>query len=123
MPAGLGTDTGGSTRIPAALTGTAGFRPSVGNGGAERRYDDAYGVVPISHTRDTVGPMARSAADIALLDGVITGAGPLPAVALNGLRIGLPAPLWAGLERQVEDVARAALKSSKQQASCLYRSR
>ncbi|ALE57115.1 indoleacetamide hydrolase [Paraburkholderia sp. RL17-368-BIF-A] len=110
VPAGLGTDTGGSTRIPAALTGTAGFRPSVGNGGAERRYDDAYGVVPISHTRDTVGPMARSAADIALLDGVITGAGPLPAVALNGLRIGLPAPLWAGLERQVEDVARAALK-------------
>ncbi|WP_027798312.1 indoleacetamide hydrolase [Paraburkholderia dilworthii] len=110
VPAGLGTDTGGSTRIPAALTGTAGFRPSVGNGGAERRYHDPDAVVPISHTRDTVGPMARSAADIALLDGVITGAGPLPTVALNGLRVGLPAPLWEGLERQVEDVARAALK-------------
>jgi mandelamide amidase len=110
VPAGLGTDTGGSTRIPAALTGTAGFRPSVGNGGAERRYHDPNAVVPISHTRDTVGPMARSVADIALLDGVITGAGALPAVALNGLRIGLPAPLWEGLERQVEDVARAALK-------------
>jgi mandelamide amidase len=110
VPAGLGTDTGGSTRIPAALTGTAGFRPSVGNGGAERRYHDPNAVVPISHTRDTVGPMARSVADIALLDGVITGAGALPAIALNGLRIGLPAPLWEGLERQVEDVARAALK-------------
>ncbi|MFM0551263.1 indoleacetamide hydrolase [Paraburkholderia sediminicola] len=110
VPAGLGTDTGGSTRIPAALTGTAGFRPSVGNGGAERRYHDPNAVVPISHTRDTVGPMARTVADIALLDGVITGAGALPAVALNGLRIGLPAPLWEGLERQVEDVARAALK-------------
>ncbi len=109
-PAGLGTDTGGSTRIPAALTGTAGFRPSVGNGGSERRYHDPDAVVPISHTRDTVGPMARSAADIALLDGVISGAGPLPAIALNGLRIGLPAPLWAGLAQQVEDVARAALK-------------
>jgi mandelamide amidase len=110
VPAGLGTDTGGSTRIPAALTGTAGFRPSVGNGGAERRYHDPNAVVPISHTRDTVGPMARTVADIALLDGVITGAGALPAVALNGLRIGLPAPHWAGLERQVEDVARAAVK-------------
>ena len=55
-PAGLGTDTGGSTRIPAALTGIAGFRPSVGDGGAERRYHDPNAVVPISHTRDTVGP-------------------------------------------------------------------
>jgi Asp-tRNA(Asn)/Glu-tRNA(Gln) amidotransferase A subunit family amidase len=108
-PAGLGTDTGGSTRIPAALTGIAGFRPSVGNGGAERRYHDPNAVVPISHTRDTVGPMARTVADIALLDGVITGAGPLQPVTLNGLRIGLPAPLWEGLERQVEQVARAAL--------------
>ncbi|AXE96309.1 MULTISPECIES: indoleacetamide hydrolase [Paraburkholderia] len=110
VPAGLGTDTGGSTRIPAALTGTVGFRPSVGNGGAERRYHDPLAVVPISHTRDTVGPMARTVADIALLDGVITGAGALPALTLNGLRIGLPAPLWEGLERQVDDVARAALK-------------
>ncbi|MGF6770441.1 Asp-tRNA(Asn)/Glu-tRNA(Gln) amidotransferase A subunit family amidase [Paraburkholderia sp. GAS199] len=109
-PAGLGTDTGGSTRIPAALTGIAGFRPSVGNGGAERRYHDPDAVVPISHTRDTVGPMARTVADIALLDGVITGAGPLPALTLNGLRIGLPAPLWDGLEKQLDDVARAALQ-------------
>ncbi|MDR8395313.1 MULTISPECIES: indoleacetamide hydrolase [Paraburkholderia] len=110
-PAGLGTDTGGSTRIPAALTGTAGFRPSVGNGGAERRYHDPGAVVPISHTRDTVGPMARTVADIALLDGVITGAGALPAITLRGLRIGLPAPLWEGLERQVADVTKAALKT------------
>jgi Asp-tRNA(Asn)/Glu-tRNA(Gln) amidotransferase A subunit family amidase len=109
-PAGLGTDTGGSTRIPAALTGIAGFRPSVGNGGAERRYHDPDAVVPISHTRDTVGPMARTVADLALLDGVITAAGELPSIGLKGLRIGLPEPLWEGLEQQVEDVARAALR-------------
>ncbi|NIF52864.1 indoleacetamide hydrolase [Burkholderia sp. Ax-1724] len=110
VPAGLGTDTGGSTRIPAALTGTAGLRPSVGNGGAERRYHDPDAVVPISHTRDTVGPMARSVADLALLDGVISGDGTLPTLAPDQLRIGLPEPLWDGLEAQVEGVARAALR-------------
>lgn len=109
VPAGLGTDTGGSTRIPAALTGIAGFRPSVGNGGASRRYHDPNAVVPISHTRDTVGPMARSVADIALLDQVITDSAPLVTLDLRGLRVGLPSPLWEGLEPEVEAVARAAL--------------
>ena len=108
-PAGLGTDTGGSTRIPAALCGIAGLRPSVGDGGAGRRYHDPQAVVPISHTRDTVGPMARTVADLALLDGVITGHGPLAPALVANLRIGLPAPLWEGLERALEDVARGAL--------------
>ena len=107
--AGLGSDTGGSTRIPAALTGIAGFRPSVGNGGAERRYHDPHAVVPISHTRDTVGPMARTVADVALLDGVMTNDSTLPDVPLSALRIGLPEPLWADLERATEEVARDAL--------------
>lgn len=66
FPAGLGTDTGGSCRIPAALCGVIGFRPTTG------RYA-GDGVVPISHTRDTVGPLARSVRDIALFDGVLSG--------------------------------------------------
>ena len=82
----------------------------MGNGGAERRYHDPDAVVPISHTRDTVGPMARTVADVALLDGVITGDTSLPAVTLAGLRIGIPGPFWTDLEHAVENAARAALK-------------
>lgn len=105
---GLGTDTGGSTRIPAALTGTVGLRPSVGNGGAQRRYDDTNMVVPISHTRDTVGPMGRTVADVALLDSVITGTPMAVAVPLRGKRFGILPALWAGLDRDVENVMKAA---------------
>jgi mandelamide amidase len=64
-PGGLGTDTGGSVRIPAALNGIAGFRPTI------HRYPQV-GVTPISSTRDTPGPMARTVADLILLDSVIT---------------------------------------------------
>ncbi|QUC59240.1 hypothetical protein IOD14_22135 [Streptomyces sp. A2-16] len=63
-PAGLGTDTGGSVRVPAALTGIAGLRPTTG------RYP-ADGVTPLSWTRDTIGPMAPTVADLVLLDAVL----------------------------------------------------
>ncbi|WP_338799361.1 indoleacetamide hydrolase [Acidovorax sp. DW039] len=107
-PAGLGTDTAGSSRIPAALCGIAGMRPSVGNGGVQRRYTDTNAVVPLSHTRDTVGPMARSVADLALLDAAIVGRSVPNPVGLKGLRVGVPTSFWAGLDTQVASVAGAA---------------
>lgn len=94
-PGALGTDTGGSLRVPASLCGIVGFRPTTG------RYP-ADGIVPISHTRDTAGPMARRVADCGLLDAVVTGAPPLREVDLRGLRIGVPrAPFWNDLEAEV----------------------
>jgi mandelamide amidase len=103
-PAGLGTDTNGSVRVPAALCGIAGLRPSAG------RYPSA-GIVPISHTRDTAGPMARTVADLVLLDSVITGdASLVEPVALKGLRVGVARGyFWADLDPEVERIASAAL--------------
>lgn len=60
----IGTDTGGSCRIPAACCGVMGFRPSTG------RYP-SDGLLTLSQTRDTVGVLARSIADIARFDEVL----------------------------------------------------
>ena len=105
VPGGIGSDTGGSVRIPAALCGIVGFRPTTG------RWSQA-GIVPISHTRDTAGPMTRSVADCALLDGVVTG-GPteVAAAQLKGLRLGVPKQhFWENLDIELEKICRSALE-------------
>ncbi len=105
VPAGLGTDTGGSCRIPAALCGCVGFRPSDG------RYSQT-GVIPISHTRDTIGPLARSVADISLLDAMCTGK-PLPTFEkpIQDVRIGVPATyFYENLDYELEIVVAKALE-------------
>jgi mandelamide amidase len=106
-PAGLGTDTGGSVRIPAALNGIAGLRPTLG------RYPQA-GITPIAHTRDTAGPMARSVADLAVLDTVVSGTreAVLPAQ-LKGLRLGVPQSLNEGTDAETARVIGAALARLK----------
>jgi mandelamide amidase len=81
-PAGLGTDTGGSVRNPSAWCGISGLRPSI------KRYSQE-GVVPLSWTRDTIGPMARTVEDLALLDSVISGNNKIPNIQISKLRIGI----------------------------------
>ncbi|MCW7945218.1 hypothetical protein AAW14_25145 [Streptomyces hygroscopicus] len=84
VQAGLGTDTGGSVRIPAAVTGTCALRPTVG------RYP-GQGVTPLSSTRDTIGPMAHRVADLALLDGVLSDDDtPIAARPPRSIRLGVP---------------------------------
>jgi mandelamide amidase len=103
--AGLGSDTGGSVRIPAALNGIAGLRPTLG------RYSQE-GITPIAHTRDTAGPMAREVADLVLLDTIITGTRDrVTAPPLAGLRIGINrAAFFRNLDTEVEQATNAALE-------------
>jgi aspartyl-tRNA(Asn)/glutamyl-tRNA(Gln) amidotransferase subunit A len=97
VPAALGTDTGGSVRIPAAACGVSGIKPTHG-------FVSRHGVLPLAWSFDCVGPIARSAADLDLLLRVLAGPDPKdPATAgacspqrptrrlatLHGLRIGV----------------------------------
>jgi aspartyl-tRNA(Asn)/glutamyl-tRNA(Gln) amidotransferase subunit A len=82
----IGTDTGGSVRIPAALCGLVGFKPS-------RQRVPTDGAFPLSYTLDSVGPIARTVADCARADAVMAGEdfsfAPLGSAALKDLRFGL----------------------------------
>jgi indoleacetamide hydrolase len=113
-PAGIGSDTGGSMRIPAALCGVVGFRPTTGRWPSD-------GVVKISDIRDTLGPMAHSVADCALLDAVVCNEPlALSAASLKGVRIGVPRRgFWQPLEASMERAAEAALLTLAQAGAVL----
>jgi aspartyl-tRNA(Asn)/glutamyl-tRNA(Gln) amidotransferase subunit A len=81
----IGTDTGGSCRIPAALCGIVGYKPS-------KQRVPTDGAFPLSYTLDSIGPLARNVADCARTDAVIAGDdyAPLTPAAVAGLRLGVP---------------------------------
>jgi mandelamide amidase len=84
VPAAFGTDTGGSVLNPAAMCGIWGFRPTVGR--VSQR-----GVVPLSHTRDTVGWLARVPEDLVLMDRLHAGVpATISRTTLSDVRIGVP---------------------------------
>jgi aspartyl-tRNA(Asn)/glutamyl-tRNA(Gln) amidotransferase subunit A len=122
----LGTDTAGSIRIPAALCGCVGFKP--GFGVVSRR-----GVVPLSRSLDTVGPLARTVEDVAKAFGVLTGEGvggrvwgvgtnrrdtlhptPYPH-SLKGIRIGVPEDyVFDRVDPEIETSIRDALRAMEE---------
>ncbi|MEJ0077688.1 MAG: amidase [Alphaproteobacteria bacterium] len=81
----IGTDTGGSCRIPAALCGIVGYKPS-------KQRVPTDGAFPLSFTLDSIGPLARSVADCVRGDSVIAGEEyvPLKPAPVAGLRLGVP---------------------------------
>jgi aspartyl-tRNA(Asn)/glutamyl-tRNA(Gln) amidotransferase subunit A len=82
----IGSDTGGSVRQPAALCGIVGYRPSPGQWSIE-------GVFPLCPSLDTVGPLARSARDAAIVFEALTESA-LPEVRIDRLRFGKPARVF-----------------------------
>jgi aspartyl-tRNA(Asn)/glutamyl-tRNA(Gln) amidotransferase subunit A len=80
----IGSDTGGSVRMPAALCGVVGFKPS-------RRRVPTEGAFPLSYSYDSIGPLARSVTDCAKADAILAGQDFLPLLpaALDGLRVGV----------------------------------
>ena len=120
--AALGSDTGGSIRMPANYCGVTGLKTTVG------RVSRA-GVMPLSHSLDTVGPLAQTAADCALLLGLMAGADAADPTASNapvqdyaaatrksarGLTIGIPASFYVDdLDADVARVYEAAIATLK----------
>ncbi|MBS1879462.1 MAG: amidase [Actinobacteria bacterium] len=100
--AGLGSDTTGSIRMPASLCGLVGIRPT-------RGLVPTAGVVPLAWSYDTVGPLARTVADAALLLDVLAGrpAAEPPAPDSAGLRLGLATELLALAAEPIRERIRA----------------
>ena len=98
--AAIGSDTGGSVRIPAALCGLTGFKPT-----QARITRD--GAVPLSTTLDSVGPLARGVADCALVDAVLAGETPAIPDAIPVDRLCLAVPQTLVLDGLEDTVAAA----------------
>jgi len=121
-PLALGSDTGGSIRQPAALTGTVGFKPTYGR-------VSRYGLVAYGSSLDQVGPFGRSVRDAALLTQAIAGHDPLDSTSVNqpvpdfvgqldrdakGLRLGIPKEYFGqGLDPEIRASVESAIDKLK----------
>ncbi len=123
--AALGTETDGSVLCPSSVNGIVGIKTTLG-------LVSRAGVVPIGHSQDTVGPMARSVTDAAILLGAISGFDPddpstrsargrshrdytkfLDPDGMNGARIGIPREVYWGYSERADEIAGAAIKTMK----------
>jgi aspartyl-tRNA(Asn)/glutamyl-tRNA(Gln) amidotransferase subunit A len=113
----LGTDTGGSCRIPAAYNGIVGFKPT-------QRRVPLDGAVPLSSTLDSIGPLARTVACCAALDAVLADEpfAPLQPRPIKGMRLAVP--ITVALDDLDDEVARAferALETLSRQGALIER--
>jgi len=124
----VGTDTGGSIRVPSALCGTVGLKPTFGR-------VSVFGTMPLSPSRDHVGPMARSVADAAILLGLIAGrdphdptSSPRPVEDFHGalrrplrkFRLGRPREhYWEKLDPEVRRVAETAVRDMEKRGAAV----
>jgi aspartyl-tRNA(Asn)/glutamyl-tRNA(Gln) amidotransferase subunit A len=108
--AALGSDTGGSIRLPAAFCGITGYKPTYGSVPTD-------GVVPLAWSLDHVGPMTRTAQDAALLHGVLSGQ-PMKLLPTKNLRVGLArTPYWDQIDAEVDTALTAAVSTMKRLVS------
>ncbi|NMZ02943.1 amidase [Pseudomonas proteolytica] len=119
VPLALGTDTGGSIRIPAALCGTVGFKPSF----ASVPLD---GVFPLASSLDHVGPIANHVEDARLLFEVLAGRACQPAATPRALRVGWITcasfgPVDAELHQQVYQAAQQLFGEALQETDALQK--
>ena len=106
-PLAIGTDTGGSIRQPAAVTGTVGTKPTYG--GVSR-----YGVIALASSLDQVGPCARTVTDTALLHEVIAGHDPRDSTSI-------PQPVPAGGRRGAPRAARRRRRDADRRGEAVAR--
>ena len=109
----IGTETDGSIVCPASTNGVVGIKPTLG-------LVPATGIIPIAHSQDTAGPMARTVADAAILLGALTGADYTKSLDPNGLRgarIGVARDKFFGFSEETDRVIEAAIAEMKRRGA------
>jgi amidase len=109
----IGTETDGSIVCPASTNGVVGIKPTLG-------LIPATGIIPIAHSQDTAGPMARTVADAAILLGALTGADYTKSLDPNGLRgarIGVARDKFFGFSEETDRVMEAAIAEMKRRGA------
>lgn len=116
---GLGSDTGGSIRLPASFCGTVGLKPTYGR-------VSRYGLIAFASSLDQIGPLTKDVTDCALVMNVIAGRDPMDSTSvdvpvpdytdslipdLKGMRLGVPREYYEGMDEGVESVVRQAVSA------------
>jgi amidase len=111
--AAIGTETDGSIVCPSSANGIVGIKPTVG-------LVPATGIIPIAHSQDTAGPMARTVADAAILLGALTGTDYTQSLDQNGLRgarIGVVRDKFFGFNDKVDELMEVALREMQRRGA------